>query len=216
MKQRRAATIVELMVTTAVCATVLGVSGMAYVTVTKRAARDAASCAVAMQASALAEDLTREIRNSLDASVSGSGSGKVLKLTLPNGKDVDGDGVPDQFQPSSVASDGSLTYAKGPELQYYMSDITGNASSGTVLWRQIKPLSGSASPDSRWSLVNSRSRWNLIESIDLSVDTTKQIVKFVIVASSLSRADRLASGTEANSDFTRITLTRVVAMRSGN
>lgn len=216
MRKRTAATIMELIVTVSVCSTVLGVAGMAYVSVIKRSARDATASAVAIQASALADDLTRWIRRCNSAKVSGTGVDQTLELQLALGTDTSGDGLPDSFAPTKVQNDGTLQFDNGPKLTFMWSDLQGKASKGNVYWRKIGGSGGYDGMDATWSLSNGGARWNLLESIDFAVDSTAGTVKFTIVASSLSRADQPASGTEANSDFTRITLTRVVAMRSGN
>lgn len=216
MMRRSGATIMELVVTTSVCATVLGVAGMAYVLVAKRSNRDAARAAVALQASALAEDLTKTIRRANTAKIENSGSGKKLKLEIFKGIDTDGDHIPDQIAPKKVKDDGTFDNDAGPTVSYYWADYQGKGNSGGYYWRFLNGSGGYDGPDESWSLVNGNSRWSLLESIEYGVDLTNQTVTFTIVCSSLARADRTATGVEANADYTRVTLTRTVGMRSGN
>ena len=89
---------------------------------------------------------------------------KTNTFTLPANTDAQGNYVPARV--SSV-----LQYVAGSRIRYYLSDSTGAAGSGTILWRETNSSpSGNAgwTADSAWSLVSSagsKTRYNNVQSI---------------------------------------------------
>ncbi|HLJ55542.1 MAG TPA: hypothetical protein VKT77_10935 [Chthonomonadaceae bacterium] len=111
------------------------------------------------------DQVCSDIRNAISLqAVDGS---KTNTFSLPNATDTAGN-----YVPARVSS--TLQYVAGSRIHYYLSDSTGTAGSGTMLWRETNSApSGNTgwTPDSTWSLVTtsgSKARYNNISNIAFS------------------------------------------------
>jgi hypothetical protein len=79
------------------------------------------------------------------------GANTLYVFTLPANKDAAGNYIPQRVS-------GALEYVAGPQVCFYLSDITGaqDAANGTILWRATAPAGSSVfTADTSWSLANS-------------------------------------------------------------
>jgi prepilin-type N-terminal cleavage/methylation domain-containing protein len=151
MKKRRqttrAFTMIELMVTIAVSSVVMVALTLLLGTVTHQWSGQVSRGRAIQIANFAMSQISREARGAvLFQAVDGT---KTCTFTMPANTDASGNFVP-------VWNRTFLRYAAGYRVHYYLSDLTGVAGSGSVLWRETNPLSsGSAGwvQDSAWSLV---------------------------------------------------------------
>lgn len=111
-----------------------------------------------------------DARNAVSFTTATSGGNTLYEFTLPDNcntnatyctsgtvspSNIDQVNAGGVYAPVSVS--GNLLYADGPQVAYYLSDITGaqTVTGGSVLWRATAPLGSTMfTPDKSWSLVN--------------------------------------------------------------
>lgn len=111
-----------------------------------------ASYGLAMQTTNVAlQAVQSDGLNAIDwSSTVETGGNTLYYFILPDNKDA----TNTYYVPEIVNS--AVEYVPGPESGYYLSDLTGSltVTNGTNLWHATKPLGGSWTPDTSWSLVN--------------------------------------------------------------
>lgn len=117
------------------------------------------------------QEIAFDARNAVDFTTETSGSNTLYVFSLPadcqvnatyctsgssSTSNIDQLNANGEYVPEVVS--GNLYYVDGPQVAYYLSDITGSTSvaGGTILWRALAPAGSSMfTPDKSWSLVNS-------------------------------------------------------------
>lgn len=221
---RRAFTLVELLIVTAITATIVGALGGLFVFVGTRAAQTMAKNGVLLQAQALAEELDATFSQAQDCRVLPIRTGvNAIQCVLPtSGTDSDGDGVIDLYTPEWVGPTGREGFGLGKRVWFYMSDPTGSPTSartsGGVLWRAWRSddsLPTNADIDRSFAYYYDRTvnKWNLIDRVDWKV-SGDGTVTYTIVANKLRRAERRASGSDTAAEQETFTMTRTVLCKN--
>lgn len=144
---RHGMTLMEILIVTTVLSVIL-IPVLTIFTVITRQWNNQVSRGQAIRIANLAmEQMTKDLRNGV--SFQATDGNKTCTFTMPANTDAKGNFTP-------VWDRNFITYASGYRVHYYLSDLTGLASTGTVLWRETNPLSsGSVGwvPDSLRSLA---------------------------------------------------------------
>jgi len=164
-KKSRGVTLIEVLVALSLCSAVLiAVSGI-FLGIQKQWAFSATR-GKAVEAAELALDqIATDARNSI-AFMAVDGT-KTNTFSLPNSTDAQGN-----YLPSRVSS--ALQYVAGSRVHYYLSDATGTAGTGTMLWRETNsaPTGNTGwTADSAWSLAagtGSKTKYNNISALAFS------------------------------------------------
>jgi len=96
------------------------------------------------------ERIGKDARNAMTIDPIAAGANTLYVFTLPTDQDASGNYVPENVS-------GNILYVEGPQVCYYLSDITGTTTvtGGTILWRGTAPAGSSTfTPDMSWSRVN--------------------------------------------------------------
>ncbi len=224
MINKRGFTLVELMIVTAITATIVGALGALFVFVGSRAAQTMAKNGVLLQAQALSEELDATFSQAQDCSLVSIRTGvNAIKCVLPtSGSDNDADGVIDQYKAEAVGPTGREGYGVGKRVWFYMSNSSGlpasALTSGGVLWRAWRtddspPTASDIDPKFAYYYDRTVNKWNLIDRVNWSV-AANGTVTYQIIANKLRRAERQASAGEASSAQETFTLTRTVLCKN--
>lgn len=143
-------TLTEVLLASTASAVILATLCMAYQYSLNR--WDVITCSgIAMSSADTAlERIEKDARSATGFTTSTVSGNTLYIFTLP--ANTNGSG---QYIPQRVG--GSLSYVNGPQVCFYLSDITGSQSvtNGTILWRGTAPAGSSTfTKDSSWSLVN--------------------------------------------------------------
>lgn len=216
--RKNAFTLIELSVVVTAMVAIIGAAASFYVFVVNRTMTDSTRAAVTVQANALANELTAQISCANVCDLQFNNGKTALRCGMPKtGTDWDGDGLLDTFSPTSASTNGKENMNPDVYVWFYQASSTGSfGSTGTMVWRADHRGPGGlagADADARWSKIGTRSRWNFIDSVTFSVDSTNKTTTFTIVASSLNRAETTASSSTSTSDNAKITISRTVFWR---
>lgn len=221
--KRRAFTLVELLLATAISAVIIGALAGMFVFVGARAAQSMAHNGVLLQAQALSEELERTVVNAQSCVVVAAPGGQALKCILPEtGEDTDGDGLIDRARPLWVTPTGQEGFGRGKRVWFYVTGSSGRidlAPSGEHrFWRAYRNddlLPGAADIDQSFSKYynTGNSRWPLIDTVSFSVGGDG-IVTFTINASKLRRNESRIGGGDSTSEGAKLQLVRSVYCRN--
>lgn len=221
MTSRRAFTLVELMMVTAITAVIVGTLGSLFVFVSTKASQSLSKNGVLLQTQALSEAFEQTFSQARSCQVVAVRSGvNGIRCQLPaTGTDQDGDGVIDKYSGNWVGPTGREGYGEGLRVWYYMSDNTGLPASAVVkggkVWRAF--TSGNSLPtggevDTKFAFYygnTAQPKWNFIDSIEFTVNADGT-VGYTIKSSKLFRAERAAATSDAASTKTQLILNRTV------
>lgn len=220
MTSRRGFTLVELMITTALVAMVIGVLASLYFYTFNRTVRGVSEVSAVLQAQMLLDRMEVSVSQACEAQLVSSGGVTALKLTMPStGTDRDGDGVLDSFTPNSVSRRGIAKFTRGKRVWYYMSDASGAfGTPGSLIVQAARNDDSNptgADVVATFSKTGGQYRYPLLESVGFSLDSPVESVAITVRTSSLFRNENSAgvSATE-NSDNTIVTLSRKVCWRN--
>ena len=162
VKASRAVTLIELLVAISISGIVLlAVSGI-FLGIQRQWAYSATRGKAVEAAEIALDQIATDIRNAIALqAVDGT---KTFTFSLPANMDAQGNYVPARVGPS-------IQYVAGSRIHYYLSDSTGAAGTGTMLWRETNSLpSGNSgwTADSAWSLAagsGSKTKYNNVSAL---------------------------------------------------
>jgi hypothetical protein len=218
---RRGATLVELLVTTALLAAVLGSITTLYAFTAGRTAHGLTYVSAAQQADLAADAIARTVQAAVSCSSMTVASRPVLKCEMPaTATDLNHDGYPDEGQPLYISRRGQARFGKGNRVWYFAADSTGNiAAPGTYLWRAQgidDNLPSTAAVDLPWTgaVGSGDARLGLIRDFGFAVDTTGRTVTINITASAITRG-QTRGDLASRSDTYQVMRVRTVHWRNG-
>ncbi|MCB8932597.1 MAG: prepilin-type N-terminal cleavage/methylation domain-containing protein [Fimbriimonadaceae bacterium] len=220
MTSRRGFTLVEVMITTALVAVVVGVLASLYFTTFNRMTRGVAEVSAILQAQMLLDRMEVHLAQACDAQLVTFGGVTALKITMPStGKDKDGDGVLDSCTPTGVSTRGIAKFNRGKRVWYYMSNATGNfGTPGNLIYQAAR--NDDANPTgadvvTAFSNSGGQYRYPLLDSIGFSLDSPVESVTVTVRTSRLYRNESAAGAAAAeNRDNYVVTLSRKVCWRN--
>jgi prepilin-type N-terminal cleavage/methylation domain-containing protein len=221
---RRAFTLVELMLVTAITSVIVGALASLFVFVSSKAAQTMAKNGVLLQAQALAEELDSTLSQAQGCRVVPVKTGiNGIKCVLPaTGTDSDNDGVIDKYATAWVGPTGIEGNGTGRRVWFYMSNSGGlvdNAvTKGGVLWRAWRSDDGlptATDIDPKFAFYYDRpgNKWNFIDQVEW-VDNGNGTITYTIYANKLFRAERQADATDLASQQSAFKLTRTVFLKN--
>ena len=201
----RGFTLVELLVVIGVSSIVLGGLGALYGHVAAQMGEAVAAMATTDQATTALRDVEWSVRNALLCETRTLNGATALRCKMPSAKvDLDGDGNPDSYAPSSLDKFGREGYAVGERVWYYLADGTGTfGTSGGTLWRAVMTSDANptaASRDLAWTFLYRRTtspRFPLVTEFSATVDAETRLVSLTLAAESVARAERRPASGEA-------------------
>lgn len=213
--KRRAFTLIEVTLTVALIATVTGAVISLFGFATVRLCDAYTRVMVSDQINAVADRIESTIREAHSCTISGT----ALVCTMPNaGKDIDGDGHLDLYNPSGIDASGYATYTAGNYVWYYAAGVTGDYGSGSgCVWR-AEPTT-SASPtmtdlDTSFAYYyGGKAKNPLVSTLTVLVASAARSVTFTVGANgSIGRTVQNLSG-DTNA-VRSVTVTRTVVWRN--
>lgn len=215
---KRGFTLIELLVVMALSSLVLGVLGTLYVYVTSQTGDSLAELLSTDQANGAMSDMAFSARNAISCDTPTLNSVTALRCTLPaNGVDLNGDGSPESYRPTSLDKFGREKFTSGARVWYYLSDSTGVfGANGKQLWRATRhddfyPVSGDR--DLTWSLQYGQAgkpRFSLVDALTVSVDPTSGLVSIDLRAESVDSNTRQPSASDSGARQRTVRLQRQV------
>ncbi len=221
MTNRRAFTLVEVMITTALISIVIGTLATMYFYAFTRTTRGVTEVAAVLQVQALLDRMDTQISQACDVQIVTSGPGIGLKCTMPqSGTDRDGDGILDIYTPNSVSRRQIGKYVRGKRVWYYMANSAGTfGTAGTTFWQAVRL--DDANPTAS-DVVNSftyapgnQYRWSLLDSVTYVLDGASESVTVTARTSSLARSETaVGSGTAESGDNYVVSVPRTTCWRN--
>lgn len=216
MARRGGFTIVELMITCAITAILIGSTASIYMFTANRTAQALATVTTSSQMQMLSKSIDETVAKATHVQVVSVAGNIGLKCIMPaSGTDTDADAFSDLFEPTSATA-GQVRWGKGTRVWFYLANATGNfMQPGPIVWRaerndDLIPTSLNVDRSFTYFQDTGLLRYSLLDSITWSVNATDKTVTYTLKASSLARADRRSSTaytTEKESSRT-ITLSR--------
>jgi hypothetical protein len=212
---------VEMMVTTAITAVLIGIAAALYVYSSYRTAHSMASNFVLSQVRDLTKVLENTVSNATSCSIQINGTNTALKCVMPStGLDYNSWGVYKSYVPAS-ANTGVIHWGTGKRRWFYLSDNTGAFVNllGTQLSMaeradDVIPLSTDAITNFTYYYgATSQYRWNLIDSVSFSVNSAANTVTYTINASDLVRAGTAMGSSTDTAGGRKLSITRTVYWR---
>lgn len=220
MTNRRAFTLVEVMITTALISIVIGVLVTLYFYAFTRSTRGVTEVAAVLQVQALLDRMDNQIAQACDVQIVTSGPYTALKCTMPqSGTDRDGDGVLDSYTPNSVSRRQIAKYARDKRVWYYMAGATGAfATAGNIFWQAVRsddsnPTSADAIQSFTYAPGNIY-RWSLLDSVTYAIVASKSVT-VTARTSTLARKEQAAgAGVAESGDNYVVTIMRKTCWRN--
>lgn len=184
----RGVTLIELMVAMSITGSVLiAVSGI-FVGIQKQWAYSASRGRAVETAQLALDQIGNDVRGGISfQAVDGT---KTNTFSLPNSTDSSG-----SYVPARVGT--LLQYVSGSRIRYYLSDATGAAGTGTILWRQTNS-SPTGDPgwtaDTSWSLTagtGSKSKYNNISALTFSTSGMPANVVLITVTAQVTEGTQV-------------------------
>lgn len=224
MTSRRAFTLVELMLVSAMTAVIVGALGALFVFVATRASQTMSKNGVLLQAQALSEELDNTISQAQSCKLVNLRGGITgLKCVMPaSGTDVDGDGIRDKYDPLGVRPNGREGYGAGKRMWYFMSDSSGATSAvmahDGIFWRSWRdddsiPSVGDLDRKFAYYYGTTNPKWNFIDTVSFTVNGDGTLT-FTLSANKLRRSERRSESGDSEADLTRFQMKRTVLLDS--
>ncbi|MBS1713116.1 MAG: prepilin-type N-terminal cleavage/methylation domain-containing protein [Armatimonadetes bacterium] len=216
--KRRGFTMIELMMTVALSAMVIGVMAGMYGFTSTRLADAYTKAVLVDQTTDVADRIEASFRNAT-VCIEQDGGNAVQCLMPANGVDTDGDGHLDTYYPDDNNADGTGAYSAGNYVWFFMAGASSTYKSGSgFLWRAEKSNSSDPSLgdiDRTFShYYNTRLRYPLVKSVTFTVDMAEHTVTFKVVGTTRLSEESTTNATEDGTIRT-MTVKRKVRWRNG-
>ncbi len=219
-------TMVEMMLVTAISASLMLIVASLYAFTTYRTAHSIATTNVSLQVRAFADFIENTVQNANSCVAVSNGGNKALKCIMPTtGLATNSYGLYSSYKPASGDSSG-LHWGQGNRRWIYWSNTGGNflsITTGTILWvsettDDTLPVLANAYSNFTYYYGNAAiPNWDLIDTFTFSTNSSANQVTFTVSASDMIRTG--ASSTTARSTdaaSSRVfSITRTVTWRHG-
>lgn len=201
---KRAFTLIELLIVLGVSCIVLGALGTLYCVTMSQIGDASAEMVATDQASTAFKDIESSVRNAVVCDAPALNGVVALRCKMPSVPvDLNEDGVPESYAPSTLDKFGLEHYALGSRVWYYLSGSTGAfGTAGTILWRAVVATDANPAPADRdlaWTYpygATSAPRFTLVTGFTPTIDTTNDLVTLDLATESADYARRQAAASD--------------------
>lgn len=212
---KRGFTMIEMMIVVTLTAMIVGVVASLFAFTSYRLSDSFTQSLVIDQATTVANDIEKTVRNATNCTVRDAGA--TLVCTMPKtGIDSDGDGYDDTFYPDKTNNKGIEVYSNGDQCWYFNSDANGLYGTGAgMVWKADSTGPGSpAQADNNHAFMRHRGgalRNPLVRSVTFDVNVPSKTVTFTVL--SAARMGSTSADTSDTKNSRTISITRSVVWR---